>query len=92
MKLGDQKGLVFAWLRLSRKGNKSCTEKDIEEESEWWLNYKKNGSETSTTRRATENTKEQKEGAESNGGESDDGLDENATHRCSESKWLLQDQ
>ena len=86
MELGYQKGLVFAWSRLSRKGNRSCTENDIEKESEWWLNYKKNGSETSATRRATEKTKEQKEGVVSNGEESDDRLDANTIRHYRESK------
>ena len=31
--LGTHKGLVHTWLKLSQKGNKSCTEKYIEEES-----------------------------------------------------------
>ena len=80
---------MFAWLRLARKGNKSCTEKHIKVESEQWLNYKKYGSETSATRRVTEKTKEQKEGVVSNGEESDDGLDANAIRRYRESKWLV---
>ena len=33
-KLGAHEGLVCAWLRLSQKVNKSCTEKYIEENSE----------------------------------------------------------
>ena len=88
MKLDDQKGLVLAWLRLARKGNRSCTEKDIEEESERLLKCKKNGSETSVTCRATEKIKEQKEGVVSDGEDSDDGLDANTIRRCRESKCL----
>ena len=92
MKLGGQKELVFAWLQLAWKGNIPCTEKDIEEESERWLKHKKKRSETSATRRATEKTKEQKEGVAINAEESDDGLDANDIRHCRESKWLLQNQ
>ena len=92
MKLGDQKGLVLAWLRFSWKGNTLCTEKDVEEESERWLKRKKNGSETSAIRRATEKIKEQKEDVANDGEYSDDGLDASTVRRYRESKWLLWNQ
>ena len=90
MKLGAHKGLVHAWLRLAQKRNKSCTEKDIEEENERWLNPKKSESKNYFVRRSNEKkVNVQKEVVVSNGEESGDGLDATTIRRCRESKWML---
>ena len=90
MKLGSHKGLACAWLRLAQKGNQSCTEKDIAEESEKLINQKRSESKTSAIRRADEKkVNVQKEVVVSNGEESDDYLDVTTIRRYRESKWLL---
>ena len=70
--------------------DKSCIEKDIEDESETWLNQKKSESKNSAIRRANEKkVNVQKEVVVINGEESEDSIDATTISRYRESKWLL---
>ena len=89
MNLCNHKGLVCTWLRFCQKANKSFTEKDIEEESERWLNQKRSDSKTLAVRRANEKkVNVQKEVVARNGEESEDGLDATTIRSYRESKWF----